>query len=319
MHLRKKPEIEPLDAATWARIERDLFEELELRRTHGFAPDSLRSSRATRWRSAVGFAIAAAAVVVGLAWEGGRWQARSPIASAVAPRSPSRIVTYGDGSHFEVSGAALDVSPEATVLVSGDDEHGLLVVLERGSVTCEVAPRNGRPPFVVQAGEANVRVIGTHFTVRRTGDSGGVQVDRGVVEVTARGEVTLVRAGASWPPPPSPVLTEPNLGGHGADDVAERDPPSGARPAVTPKSPSPQELYETATAFEGRRPDRSIAIYKEIAKGSGPWAANALFAQGRLEADRGHRAEARLLLSEYLKRFSRGANAEDARQLLERL
>jgi hypothetical protein len=318
MHLRKKPEIELLDAATWARIEGNLFDELELRRTQDFAPHGLRASRATRWRSAVALAVAAAAVVVGLAWEGGRWQARSPIASAVTPGSPSRIVTYGDGSHFEVSGAALDVSPEATLLVSGDDEHGLLVVLDRGSVTCEVPPRNGRPPFVVQAGDVNVRVIGTHFTVRRTGASGGVQVDRGVVEVTARGEVTLVRAGASWPPPPSPVVTDPSVGGHAGGDVAERD-PSGARPSVTPKSPSPQELYETATAFEGRRPDRSIAIYKEIAKGSGPWAANALFAQGRLEADRGHRAEARLLLSEYLKRFSRGGNAEDARQLLERL
>lgn len=316
MSLRKKPEIEPLDAATWARIEGNLFDELEQRKTEGGA---LNEPRSSQWRRAVAFAVAvAAAVAIGFAAQG-RSQPRAPISSAVTLGIPSRIVTYGDGSHFEVSGAALDVSPEATLLVSGDDEHGLLVVLDRGSVTCEVAPRAGRPPFVVQAGDVNVRVIGTHFTVRRTGDSGGVQVDRGVVEVRARGEVTLVRAGASWPPQSSPVLTESNPVGRAADDVPDRDPAPGPRSSVTSKPPSLQELYETATAFEGRRPDRSIAIYKEIAKGNGPWAANALFAQGRLEADRGHRAEARILLLEYLKRFSRGANAEDARQLLERL
>ena len=61
-----------------------------------------------------------------------------------------------------------------------------------------------------------------------------------------------------------------------------------------------------------RRPG-SIA---SSASGSGPWAANALFAEARLSAERGQREAARALLSAYLNRFPDGRNAADARALL---
>jgi len=71
--------------------------------------------------------------------------------------------------------------------------------------------------------------------------------------------------------------------------------------------------------MEKQEPLRAIAIYARLAAGSGPWAANALFAQGRLEGDRGHLPEARRVLSAYLARFPRGRNAADAKILLARL
>jgi TolA-binding protein len=61
-----------------------------------------------------------------------------------------------------------------------------------------------------------------------------------------------------------------------------------------------------------------MAIYKKLAAGSGPWAQNALYAAGRLQADRGRRAEAARLLEEYIGRYPNGANARDARDLLDK-
>jgi hypothetical protein len=45
---------------------------------------------------------------------------------------------------------------------------------------------------------------------------------------------------------------------------------------------------------------------------------NALFAQARLELERGNRAEGQRLLADYLARYPHGPNARDARRLLSR-
>jgi hypothetical protein len=245
------------------------------------------------------------------------------------------------------------------VRVRGDDERGVNVMLEQGAVTCEVAPRRGRPPFVVDAGEVRVRVVGTRFTVTREGPGARVHVDHGAVEVTSHGAVVMLHDGESWPaarsteaaaapiaPPPdeiddtpAPVASAPPLevapapprgahrGKHGhapavAPPVATADAPARATPpaqAADTAGPSPDDLFDTATRLERARPDRAEAIYRQLANGTSPWAANALFALARLEADRGNRAAARDLLDRYLARYPRGTNAADARALRDRL
>src|SRR5262249_51861580 len=90
-------------------------------------------------------------------------------------------------------------------------------------------------------------------------------------------------------------------------------------PALQPAPPSREDWYEQAARLEGRAPEQAIAIYRALAAGDDAWAANALYAYGRLEADRHHRAEARQLLGEYLARFPQGVNVRDARHLLEKL
>jgi hypothetical protein len=85
-----------------------------------------------------------------------------------------------------------------------------------------------------------------------------------------------------------------------------------------PGVPTAQQRYERAARLESSRPADAIAIYRALATESGPWAANALFAAGRLQADRGDRAEAERLLGEYLTRFPHGPNAGDALDLLRR-
>ena len=79
------------------------------------------------------------------------------------------------------------------------------------------------------------------------------------------------------------------------------------------------DRYNEAAQLEGRRPDEALAIYRDLASGSGPWAMNALFAEGRLQADRGLTDDAQRLLSDYLSRYPQGPNADDARRLLDRI
>jgi TolA-binding protein len=61
-----------------------------------------------------------------------------------------------------------------------------------------------------------------------------------------------------------------------------------------------------------------LRIYRGLAAEQGAWAANALYAMGRLEMDRGHVRTARQLLQRYIDQHPNGANAADARALIAR-
>jgi len=180
-----------------------------------------------------------------------------------------------------------------------------------------------------------VRVIGTHFVVARAGDAVGVDVQRGEVEVTSGGVRALVPAGSRWPPsaaaadgaetPSSPASLSPTslspASPSPAASESAREP--WARPASGPaarsSAASPRELYEAASRLEAAQPGAAVALYRELAHQGGAWGENALFGAGRLEADRGDHDDARRLLRDYLARYPGGPNANDARQLLDRL
>jgi hypothetical protein len=88
---------------------------------------------------------------------------------------------------------------------------------------------------------------------------------------------------------------------------------------LPPPEPTAQSRYETAARLERTDPARALRVYTELARGSDAWAQNALYAAGRLQADRGARTDAARLLEEYLRRFPLGSNAQDARALRESL
>jgi TolA-binding protein len=77
-------------------------------------------------------------------------------------------------------------------------------------------------------------------------------------------------------------------------------------------------LYEAAAQKERSDPGGAMREYRAIASGGGAWAANALFAAGRLAIDRGRADEGKRLLEDYLRRYPKGPNAEDAQRLLKR-
>ena len=76
--------------------------------------------------------------------------------------------------------------------------------------------------------------------------------------------------------------------------------------------------YERLARLESRDAAAAIAGYLALSRGNGPWAANALYAAGRLAADQ-RDPRAATFLSIYLRRFPNGANSVDARDLLARL
>lgn len=354
-------DVEPLVDPRWSRIERGMFAKL------GRPMDLTAGGRVSGrqlWIGGAGLLAAAAALTLVLG--------RSSF--GLRSRDPVRLVTTSSPSRFTIGESSLWIEPSSLVLVSGDDEHGVDVVLDHGKVTCEVAPRRGRPPFVVDAGEVRVQVVGTRFAVTRSAET-SVDVDHGVVEVAVGGVVTVLHDGERWPAAASPVASAPPAMGPSqvvagdspaprveapalASDVpVPRAPPSRRAPSATgtgagggppgapsgggvspsastgasppsdgaaagasaPASPSPQQIFESAARIERARPDDAAALYRGLASGGTAWAGSALFALGRLEADRGHRAEAVRLLDEYLGRYPRGINVDDARALLQHL
>lgn len=314
---RIKVEVEPLSESRWRRVDDALFDALErgdvsppLREVSN-SNSSLRSKR--RVLAGVVVAVAVAAGVFAFALRRPRVERSQEVATTAAPSPssviamPSHIETGASRSFVSLGFASLDVAPESAVTTTGDEAHGVVVVLERGAVECEVTPRGEGAPFVVQSGDVRVRVVGTRFVVRRdaTGAS-TVKVSHGVVEVSHDGARTMVGGGESWPLPTA----------SSASSVPSAAP---TRPTASHANTSSRELYEQAARLEARDPTTALSMYNRVAEAGGPWSAPALFAAGRLAGDTGKNDEARALLRRYLDRYPKGANAEDARILLTRL
>jgi hypothetical protein len=353
--------VEPLAEPRWARIRHAVYERIHAD-ADASGPVAARESplrrvgaspiaRAPAWRVwAAAAAVVIAVTMASLAY-------RTVTARGGRLADPSRIATGAAASHVVLDGVTLDVAAESAVVVSGDAARGILVVLDRGSVTLDVDPRAARAGFVVQAGEVRVRVVGTRFGVSRWMDRASVEVERGTVEVDASGRTVQVHARETWrsadstetkgaPPASGSVVaaaapssrvtveaTPPERAEHGrirsraseapaaasrAAKVVESAPDPAVAKPVTPQQPSSQQLYETAAQLELSDPARAIALYRQVVARGDSWLADALFAQGRLEAERGGNGQARATLTEYLARFPRGSNADDARLLLDR-
>ena len=316
----RKLQIEPLEKARWDRIERELRDRLEHEPASGRQVAGERDAR-SRPLFALVLAGAAAVVVGGLAWE--KLHTGTPV--AVHAPAVARVETQDAPSHVELGGATLEVGAHSAARIDGNDETGLAITLDHGSVECEVAPRHGRPPFVVRSGDVEVRVVGTHFVVDREGGATHVTVQRGVVEVESHGTTTRVAAGSAWPetamnapePRPSAALTDTPLVRSAPKPQASA--PIAAETATAPSTPSPRERYDRAITLEASRPDEALSIYRDLAAGDGSWAMNALYAEARLELERGEKDSARKLFAEYLRRYPSGPNANDARELSAKL
>ncbi len=316
------PAIEVLSDITWARVERDLWAALDAAEPATATPP--RPSIERRWgRYAIGAGlVAAAALALVFLWP--RPPATHDLPSRVATATAPTTVSFGD--------AEITVAPQSTMVLAGTPTRGVDIVLEAGSATFAVAPRRGRPPFVVHAGAADIRVVGTRFTVTRSGDAARVDVAHGEVEVVAHGRRERVLAGGSWDSSRSweaatrssatvtnpddvaaaRTLVEPEPGS--APDAAVEPAPRVVRPAVDPRA-----AYEAAAALEPSDAAAALAAYRTIARGAGPWAANALYAAARLADRDGDHALALTLARQYTNRFPRGANAGDASRLITRL
>jgi len=234
------PPVEPMSDAAWSRVERGVWSELDASAT---ARPPARPPR--RWWLVAGPVIAAAAVaviVVGL-------RAGAPV---VAIDEPSRVVSGSAPSSVSFGDAHIALDAETALVVSHDAVRPT-VLLEHGAAWFTIAPRGSRPPFVVRAGDATVRVVGTRFRVARSDERITVEVDHGLVDVQFRGATARIAARQRWSSE-SPAQTESTTTTASlpapaapADPVATAEPPPTtpvvpppvAPPVAPPHRPAP--------------------------------------------------------------------------------
>lgn len=179
--------VEPLDDERMTHIERRIVTG---------AADAAVPARAPRRH--VGFAMAAmAAVITGvIGWGLGGGSEPAQVGGGAAP---IKVNTLAERATLDIGDAVIQSDP-ATVFVVTRPNSGVLVAMTRGKVELEVGKRGDRAPLVVRAGDTDVIVVGTHFTVDY-GDGTGevdVRVTEGVVKVVRHQQEVRVAAGQAW-------------------------------------------------------------------------------------------------------------------------
>ena len=151
-----------------------------------------RSARTRRQRVIQVAAVAAAvavAMIVGLQLTG----SGDPLVQMVVETDPGQSQTVSPASGVDVSVAA-----DSRVAVVVDRQKEAVVELRQGEVAVDFEPTSDVTTMRVDAGVVSVHVIGTRFTVTRSGDHVAVAVDEGSVEVRWAGGQLAVAQGESW-------------------------------------------------------------------------------------------------------------------------
>lgn len=193
--LSRAIQVEPLDDERWTNIERAVV----IGATDAAARTSVRTSRGGL-ALAFGGAMLVVVIAAGLVgWKLRGGTAEAPAVATVDEVAPLSIDTSDRGSTIDIGDATI-VSDPATAFVVTRPDGGVLVTMARGKVELDVAKRGTRAPLVVRAGETDVIVVGTRFSVD-FGDGTGsaiVHVTEGVVKVVHAAQETRVTANQQW-------------------------------------------------------------------------------------------------------------------------
>jgi hypothetical protein len=311
-----RPPVEPMSDVSWARLERGLWARLDGSAAGhgGTVTTQIAAPRSRRWLwiALPSVAVAAAiALVFAFSIDTPKPLPEAPI--AIVEETPMRVVSGSSPSTITVGDAHVTLDAESAVVMPRAAASESTAVLERGAAWFAIAPRTNRE-FVVVAGDAVVRVIGTKFRVARSEERITVEVERGLVDVTFQGTTIKIAAGETWDSNPKTAVKTPAIIEMPRDVVDKKR----AAPVKAQGHDDERAKYERYVALEARDPKGALAGYLEISRGSSRWAEVSLYAAARLSADRGE-SRAKTLLDMYLRRFPRGANAADARKLLDRL
>jgi hypothetical protein len=214
--------VAPLDDARLSKIERAVV----------IGAERPVSGHPASWPRLDGVVVAATAAVMAGAIG---WLLRDvPVAApVVAEPAAIRVETTPARAVLDLGDARIESDPE-TVFAVTRPAGGVLVALSRGKLELEVGKRGARPPLIVRAGDTEVIVVGTRFSVDY-GDGHGevaVRVAEGIVRVVHDGEAIRIAAGEAW-----------QTGGRqiAIADASTRDRPRGdqaARPGATLRVPS---------------------------------------------------------------------------------
>jgi hypothetical protein len=227
------PPVEPLSDAAWSRVERGLWSRLD-----AAAPAPAPATPAPRrwaWIAVPALAAAVGALAVAMLSLDRRGDAPGD--------APARVVSGASPSSVTFGEIHVTLDADSAVVMSPAAGAAPRAVVERGAAWFAVAPRTGAP-FVVTAGDAIVRVVGTRFRVARAGEEATVEVEHGIVEVQFQGATARVGAGQRWTSrQPAAVRVAASAAPATADPVAPpvaaAPPPSGIPEVGRAPAPAP--------------------------------------------------------------------------------
>jgi transmembrane sensor len=254
-----------------------------------------RPPRALRWLAlcgALGGALGGAWLLggSGLVPLGGSSERTAPADAKLQTAAEPLAVTLLDGSK-------VSLASRSELTVQRNQPAAVSLALARGRADFDVVPQPERS-FKVVAGDVEVRVVGTQFSVRATPEADGLRVEvsvlQGVVEVqSARrpGIVARVVAGQSWMQTPSASpQRETALPPAPASAAAGSKPePSSAPAPSAAMAPAARELFEKAGASRRAGDAQGAArAYEELLRlhPGDARASLSAFELGRLRMDR---------------------------------
>ena len=190
MNLESKIPVPEVDELRLARIERKILADVA-------ATNKTTNLSHMRWaRFSLGIvAVAGVALAIFLNLR----SSETPGLQLPSPAPlPTQLVTGpGQSDTLTLGDAVVEVAENTTISVQRFAEGRTLLILDKGSVHCEVQPRKNRPEFQVRAGDVDVTVVGTAFDVSRD-EVVKVAVQRGIVSVTTSNETLRLHVGESW-------------------------------------------------------------------------------------------------------------------------
>lgn len=270
--------------------------------------EPLSADKKTKSRAVFRASLAAALVAVALSFLWVFPGNRSSTGTVLSTRSDTLAMKLDEGSELELAS-------ESKLVIDSVHDDDVSLRLDRGMVTCEVPKRKGRT-FRVRAGDFEVSVVGTRFSVRHETNSDGalisVRVEHGVVLVKRHGREgpgVRISAGQTWSseeklsaPAVAPVQAGPQAQPMGAADPPNRaeevarepaghelskaTPPGG--PTASIGRPTAEQAFEDASALRrsGKMRAAAAAYERFVAEfPTDPRAALAAFEKARLQMD----------------------------------
>ncbi len=206
---------------SWSAIEGHLGERAEPRRRG-------------RWVAVSVTLAAAAAVALWFGWPGS------------TPWVGTTLATADDTAEVRLpEGSLVRAEPRTELVRVQEGEREVRLDLRDGAAAFDVV-RNPERLFAVEAGDVEVRVVGTAFRVARIGERVRVTVERGAVDVRRGDELFRLRKGDHWEGDAEAQTEEPQAS---AQPVPIEEPEQARRRRQA--GPSADELF--ADAAEARR------------------------------------------------------------------
>ena len=326
-----KIRVERLDSARLARIEENV---LAARALPAAEPRNA-------WLRFAPLAAAACALVL-VAGALGYWL-RSSDGDKVAGAAPEPAITTGpdESATVAVGDAVVLIAPNTLVSFRTRPDGRIDLDLARGQVDCDVTPRPHRPLFAVHAADVDVAVVGTAFSVARTGSQVTVQVSRGKVSVTRGGKQMYVAAGENWPAGTRVAEAEPEPDrASGPDRTSEPDRDREPEPHPDPGAEHQHQKTGDRQQTTGDRQQATASKKPTVALPTGLPAlsdctdclaiatgddktyddatqSRALYTHIHRKLSAGNRADAIRYADFYLRRFPKGHETAAVKQLRE--